>query len=106
MGRDGDNVGELFEPFLKDASRVLKPGGIILAKVADLVHNHRYHFQHVMFINAVQSCGMTPCDLMIKCDPNAGNLKSSKWESVKHFRKAHCYWIVVRNSDRCEVKKK
>lgn len=102
MGRDKDHVGDLFEPFLLDAKRVLRPGGLILAKIADICHNHRYHFQHVMFINAVQAVGMTACDLMIKCDPAAGNLKSSKWENVKHFRKNHCYWIVVRNSNKCE----
>jgi SAM-dependent methyltransferase len=102
MGRDGDHVGEMFEPFLEQAKRVLKPGGLILAKLADLVHNHKYQWQHVMFINAVQSVGMTACDLMIKSDPAAGNLKSSKWNNVKHFRKNHCYWIVVRNSNRCE----
>lgn len=103
-GREGDNVNGMFLPFLKEAKRVLKHGGIVLAKIADLVHNHRQQFQQVDFINAVREVGMTPCDMMIKCDPNAGNLTSSKWKNVKHLRKSHCYWIVVRNSNKCEVK--
>lgn len=107
MGRDGDNISEMFLPFLKEAKRVLKNDGIILAKIADLTHNHRYQWQHVDFINAVNLIGgMTPCDMMIKADPSAGNLTSSKWKNVKHLRKSHCYWIVVRNSNRCECKKK
>ncbi len=104
IGRDGDNVIDLFLPFLKEAKRVLKKDGIILAKIADLVHNHRQQWQQVDFVNAVRSLNMTPCDMLIKCDPSAGNLTSSKWENVKHLRKAHCYWIVVRNSNKCECK--
>jgi hypothetical protein len=104
-GREGDNVSGMFLPFLKEAKRVLKSGGIVLAKIADIVHNHRYQWHCVDFINAVREVGMTPCDMLIKCDPNAGNLQSSKWNNVKHLRKAHCYWIVVRNSNKCEVKK-
>lgn len=104
IGRDGDNVIDMFFPFLTEAKRVLKKDGIILAKIADLVHNHRQQWQQVDFINAVKMSKMTPCDMLIKCDPNAGNLSSSKWENVKHLRKAHCYWIVVRNSNKCECK--
>lgn len=106
QGREGDNVSPLFEPFLKEAKRVLVPGGIVIAKISDLVHNHRYQWQQVDYILTVRKIGMTPCDMMIKCDPNAGNLKSSKWEKVRHFRKCHCYWIIVRNSQKCECRKK
>lgn len=104
-GREGDNVVGMFLPFLIEAKRVLKTGGIVLAKIADLVHNHRYQWQQVDFVNAARSIEMTPCDMLIKCDPSAGSLQSSKWNKVKHLRKSHCYWIVVRNSNKCEVKK-
>lgn len=99
--RQGDNVSPAFAPFLVEAKRVLRPNGIVIAKIADLVHNHRYQWQHVDFINAAQAVGLTACDVIIKADPCAANLKSSKWENVRHFRRAHCYWIVVRNG-RCE----
>jgi SAM-dependent methyltransferase len=98
----GDHVCGSFLPFLLEAKRVLVPGGIVLAKIADLVHNHRYQWQHVQFVLAAQEAGMTPCDLLVKVDPNAGNLRSSKWQHMHHLRKAHCYWIVVRNSLLCE----
>jgi SAM-dependent methyltransferase len=105
FGRDGDNVIGMFDPFLMEAKRVLREDGIILAKLADLVHNHRYQWQQVEFVNSVRKMKMTACDMMIKCDPSAGNLQSSKWKNVKHLRKAHSYWIVVRNSSKCECKK-
>lgn len=101
-GREGDNVVGLFRPFLLQAKRVLIDDGIVLAKIADIVHNHRYQWQHVSFIQKAMEIGMTPCDMIVKCDPKAGNLKSSKWKRQYHLRKAHCYWIVVRNSGRCE----
>jgi len=104
VGRDGDNVSDLFPPFLKEAKRVLVKNGIVLAKIADMVHNHKYQWQHVDFINASQEIGLTPCDAMIKSDPCAGNLKSSKWKNQKHLRKSHCYWLVIRNSSKCEKK--
>jgi len=77
--------------------------GIVIAKIADFVHNHRYQWSHVAFINAVNEAGMTACDVVVKIDPAASNLKSSKWQNVKHFRRGHCYWIVVRNSLKCEA---
>lgn len=100
--RQGDNIHPLFVDFLREARRVLTPEGIVIAKVADLVHNHRYQWQHVALINAAESIGMTACDAIIKVDPTAGNLKSSKWQRVHHFRRGHCYWIVIRTGKRCE----
>lgn len=98
----GDNVSPAFTPFLLEAERVLRPDGIVIAKIADLVHNHAYQFQHIDFIRAAQAVpGLTACDLLVKADPAAANLKSSKWQRVHHLRRAHCYWIVVRKG-RCE----
>lgn len=102
-GREGENINGMFLPFLKEAKRVLRHNGIILSKIADLVHNHKQQWQQVSYINAVMETGMTPCDMLIKCDPNAGNLTSSKWKNVKHLRKAHSYWIVTRKG-KCEKK--
>lgn len=99
-GRDGDNVIPMFLPFLSEAKRILSDVGLVLCKIADLTHNHKYQWQHVEFINSVLQAGMIACDLIIKVRNN--KLTSSKWENVKHFRKNHCYWIVVRNSNKCE----
>lgn len=101
----GDNIHPLFLPFLSEARRVVTTNGIIIVKIADLIHNHRYQWQHVALINAAHALGMTVCDLIIKADPAASNLKSSKWVNVHHFRRAHCYWLVIRPGSKCEVKK-
>jgi SAM-dependent methyltransferase len=101
-GREGDDVSGMFEPALMEIRRVLKDGGICLAKIADQVHNHRFQWQMCDLVMAARKIGLTPCDLLIKMDPAQGNLKSSKWRSVRHLRKAHSYWVVLRNSRRCE----
>lgn len=105
-GLDGDNIAAVFAPFLDEAKRVLVDGGIVLAKIADIVHNHRQQWQQVDFVNAVRAKRMTPCDMLIKVDPSAGNLTDPRWKTVSHLRKSHSYWIVARNSNRCECQKK
>lgn len=101
--RAGDNVTALFPAFLAEAARVLAPEGIVISKLTDLVHNHAYQWQLVDFINAVREAGLTPCDLLVKRDPAGGNLKSSKWKNVRHLKRVHSYFIVVRKG-RCERK--
>jgi hypothetical protein len=99
-----DNVASLHPSFLAEAKRVLRPNGIVLAKIKDYVHSHRYQWNLEYFNSAVRSVGMVPCDLIIKRDPSAGNLKSGRWERSHHARNSHCYWVVVRNGSRCEGK--
>jgi hypothetical protein len=100
-GREGDNVSGLFIPFLLAARRVLSDNGIVLAKIADLTHNHRYQWQHIEFVKACEEQGFTACDMVIKWS-RAGNLKSSKWVNTYHARKSHSFWIVARKGDKCE----
>ena len=98
----GDNVAAYFPAFLVEAARVLRPGGLVFAKLKDYVHNHRYQWMLVEWVCAVRATpGMTPCDLIVKRDPCGGNLKSGRWKKAHHVRNAHCWWAVVRKG-RCE----
>ena len=107
LGRScgGDNVAELHAPFLAEAKRVLRPDGLVFAKIKDYIHNHRYQWNLEYFNAAVRATCLTPCDLIIKRDPCGGNLKSGRWQVAHHAKNVHCYWVVVRNG-RCEPKKK
>lgn len=97
-----DNVAGYFAPFLTEAARVLRPGGVVFAKLKDYVHNHRYQWMLVEWVLAVRATpGLTPCDLIVKRDPCGGNLKSGRWKRAHHVRNAHCWWVVVRKG-RCE----
>jgi SAM-dependent methyltransferase len=100
-----DNVSAYFAPFLTEAHRILKPDGLIFAKLKDFVHNHKYQWTLTDFVCAVrEQPGLTPCDLIVKRDPSAGNMKSSKWINAHHVRNCHCWWIIVRKG-KCESRK-
>jgi SAM-dependent methyltransferase len=97
------NIGDLHRPFLLEARRVLRPDGLLFAKLKDYVHNHRYQWNLELFNTQARGIGLTPCDLIVKRDPAARTLNSGRWSSTYHARNVHCFWVVVRNG-RCEPK--
>ena len=50
--RNGYNFSHLFPPFVREAYRVLEPEGIMLAKIADYIHGHRFQWAHIELIQA------------------------------------------------------
>lgn len=89
-----------YPPFMAEAWRVLGDDGLLLCKIADYVHNHRYQWAHVELIAAGQAAGFTACDCIVKV--RKGPIVDPRWQHAHHTRRAHCYWIVFRKSDRCE----
>ena len=89
-----------FPPFVREAHRLLKEEGILLAKITDYVHHHRYQWAHIELINAAQNVGFTPCDCIIKI--RKGPIIDPKWKTAHHSRRQHCYWLVFRKSKKCE----
>jgi hypothetical protein len=94
------NLSYLYPPFLKQAKRVLKHEGLLLAKITDMVNNHRSKWPHADFMRMAEEAGFTVCDLIIKI--RSGPMVSTKWKEAHHARKRHCFWIVCRNADYCE----
>ena len=90
----------LYPPFLEQAKRVLKPDGLLLAKITDMVNNHRSRWAHCDFMRMAEEAGFTVCDLIVKV--RKGPMLSDKWRNAYHARKRHCFWIICRNSTRCE----
>lgn len=103
-GPPASNISGLFTPFLREAHRVLRPDGVVLAKLKDNIHNHRNQWVLPRWVNAVwEVAGMTPCDLIVKRDPSAGMI-DPKWKTAHHARNVHCWWVVVRKG-RCEARR-
>ena len=94
------SLSYLYPPFLEQAFRVLKPDGLLLAKIADMVNNHRARWPHCDFMAMAQESGFTVCDLIVKV--RTGPMRSTRWEQAHHARKRHCFWIICRKSERCE----
>lgn len=96
----GWSLSYLYPPFLREAKRILKPRGLLLAKITDMVNNHRSKWAHCDFMRMAGEVGFTVCDLIVKI--RKGPMSSSKWQNAFHARKRHCFWVVCRNSDSCE----
>ncbi len=97
---NGYSFAHTYPAFVREAWRVLEKEGILLCKIADYVHNHRYQWAHVELIVAARSVGFTACDCIIKV--RKGPIVDPKWKVAHHSRRQHCYWIIFRKSDRCE----
>lgn len=89
-----------FPPFLRESYRVLQNEGLLLCKIADYVHHHRYQWAHIELIYAAREVGFTPCDCIVKI--RKGPIIDPKWKTAHHTRRQHCYWLVFRKSNRCE----
>ena len=96
----GWTLSYLYPPFLAQAKRVLKPDGLLLAKITDMVNSHRSRWAHCDFMRMAEEAGFTVCDLIIKI--RNGPMMSNKWKTAHHARKRHCFWIVCRNGESCE----
>jgi len=102
--KEGWSLSYLYPPFLEQAKRVLKPDGLLLAKITDMVNSHRSKWAHCDFMEMAAAAGFTVCDLIIKV--RKGPMLSSKWKTAHHARKRHCFWIVCRNGGSCERRSK
>jgi len=96
----GWSLSYLYPPFLEQAKRVLKPNGLLLAKITDMVNSHRSQWPHCDFMRMAAEAGFTVCDLIIKI--RKGPMISNKWKVAHHARKRHCFWIICRNGTRRE----
>ena len=72
------NLSYLYPPFLKQAKRVMKPDGLLLAKITDMVNNHKSKWPHCDFMRMAEEAGFTVCDLIIKV--RNGPMVSTKWK--------------------------
>ena len=103
-GKEHDwSLSYLYPPFLAQAYRVLMPEGLLLAKITDMVNNHRQRWAHLDFMTMAAASGFTVCDLIVKV--REGPMRSSRWRRAHHARKRHCFWIVCRKSDRSEPRR-
>jgi hypothetical protein len=96
----GYSFAHTYPAFIAEAWRVLTEEGLLLCKIADYIHNHRYQWAHIDLIRSGQEAGFTACDCIIKV--RKGPIIDPKWKSAHHSRRRHCYWIIFRKSERCE----
>jgi hypothetical protein len=96
----GYSFAYTYPAFVAEAWRVLKDQGLLLCKLADYVHNHRYQWAHVDFIVTARTAGFYACDCIVKV--RKGPIIDPRWKRAHHSRRQHSYWLIFRKSDRCE----
>src|SRR3990167_3872308 len=89
----GNNLHLLMDSFLGSAFRVLKPKGVILAKIANGVHAQRFMNWTSEFLWLADEYGFTQVDEMIRVRKNV--VIDPKWKSVYHVKQSHVYWLAV-----------
>lgn len=87
-------VEAIYSDGLREAWRVLAPGGVQITKVQDEVSNHRQHLTHVHVVNEAVSLGFEVLDLfvVIRADRPHGR----RMKRQEHARKNHSYFVVFR----------
>lgn len=95
---DEQSLHRFYRDALREAHRILKPGGILIFKCQDKTSSGKQYFSHVFIMNEAVKTGFYPRDLFILL---AKNRLIADWQkNQKHARKFHCYFWVFEKSRR------
>lgn len=96
----GESVSGLYVPFLRAAREVLvERRGIVIAKIADQVHNSALLPNFVEFVICARELGWRLCDYTIKA--RSAGMVDPKRIRQQHLPKPWSFWIVLRNGRSC-----
>jgi hypothetical protein len=93
VGKDG-GLAHTYPAFLQEANRVLRPKGILLAKLADCTHRGRFQFATADFYVAANQYGFELQGNHIL--PRRNVIIDPKWKKASHPRQNHCTWMACR----------
>ena len=87
-------VEAIYSDGIREAWRVLKPGGIQITKVQDEVSSHKQHLTHCHVVCSAQQEGFEVLDLfvVVRADKPHGR----RIQNQEHARKNHSYFLVFR----------
>lgn len=88
-----DELEEHYRASLKETARVLRPGGTLVFKCQDIVHNHRLHPTHVNVIDWAREAGFQLEDLFVLA-ANHRLPSPNRRGTQKHARIHHSYFLV------------
>lgn len=89
--------GELRDHYgdsIKEFSRVIRKGGVLVFKCQDIVHNHRLHCTHAMVIGMCESAGFRLLDLYVLGAKH--RMPGPQKGTQRHARIFHSYFLVFK----------
>jgi hypothetical protein len=92
--------GELTEHYrgtLREGSRILRKGGVMVVKCQDIIHNHRMHCTHANVIQWAQEFGFRLLDLFVLAAKH--RMPGPQKGTQRHARIYHSYFLVL---ERCK----
>jgi hypothetical protein len=87
-----DELEDHYRGTLSEAYRVLKPGGVMVFKCQDIIHNHRMHCTHLNVCNWAEYEGFRLIDLFILAAKH--RMPSPQKGTQRHARIWHSYFLV------------
>lgn len=87
-------VAAIYSDGIREASRVLKPGGIQITKVQDEVSSHKQHLTHVHVVLEGERKGLEVVDLFVVVRNDKPHGK--RIIKQEHARKNHSFFVVFK----------
>lgn len=91
--KNTQSVLDLYTAGFAEAHRVLRQGGILVAKCQDTVQDGKNVWVHCTLMTAAESLGFACRDL---CIVTPATVLATRWDIQRHLRKAHSYFLVFR----------
>ena len=87
------DVLDLYDAGIREAARVLVPGGRLIVKCADMSFNHRLHLQHLDVLRSMTRAGVDLADMFVLLNENRMP-QPSRAKKQERARRAHSYFLV------------
>lgn len=88
-----EELEEHYRDTISEAYRVLKPGGKMIFKCQDIIHNHKMHCTHVRVIQMAEIEGFRLADLFVL--PAKHRMPGPQKGQQRHARIFHSYFLVL-----------